>query len=66
MLLYMSDPLHSLPKLLNLLKEFGEISGYKKSKLMPIGKMAGKSLFTNLIPIKVNYNKIKYLGIWIT
>lgn len=70
MLLFVSDPLHSLPRLLDLLKGFGEISGYKvnfqKSELMPLGKTAGEPLFTYPIPFKVNFNKIKYLGIWVT
>ena len=70
MLLFVSDPLHSLPKLLELLKGFGEISGYKvnfqKSELMPIGKTAGEPPFNCPTPFKITNKKFKYLGVWVT
>ena len=46
MLLYLSDPLVSLPKLLHLLETFSVISGYKvhleKSELVPINAASQK------------------------
>lgn len=69
MLLFIVDPSHSLPKILDLLKKFGAISGYRvnfeKSEAMPIGRAIGESS-TVLDPFKLSYNKFKYLGIWIT
>uniref|UniRef100_A0A3B3HQU1 Reverse transcriptase domain-containing protein n=1 Tax=Oryzias latipes TaxID=8090 RepID=A0A3B3HQU1_ORYLA len=68
-LLYISDPLYSLPHLFTLLREFGKISGYKinmhKSELMPINPVALKDV-SNSIPFKLSQHKFKYLGIWIT
>ena len=69
MLLYIKNPSHSLPKVLNLLKAFGTISSYKinfeKSEAMPIGSEIRQS-YTDLHPFKISYDKFKYLGIWIT
>lgn len=69
MLLFISNPSNSLPKLLGVLKEFGTISGYKvnfgKSEAMPLGTITGE-LSSILAPFKLSYNKFKYLGIWIT
>lgn len=69
MLIYMSDPAESLPKMLELLNSFGRISGYKvnmqKSELMPIDPSC--QLSTNQsFSIKICTHKFKYLGIWIT
>uniref|UniRef100_A0A3P8QX47 Reverse transcriptase domain-containing protein n=1 Tax=Astatotilapia calliptera TaxID=8154 RepID=A0A3P8QX47_ASTCA len=69
MLLFISNPSNSLPKLLDVLKEFGTISGYKvnfgKSEAMPLGTITGE-LSSIFAPFKLSYNKFKYLGIWIT
>lgn len=69
MLLYLSEPLSSLPLTLTLLDTFGKISGYKintqKSELMPINPAAKQIVFSSL-PFKISKNKFKYLGIWIT
>lgn len=69
MLLYISDPLISIPKTIDLLNAFGRISGYKinlqKSELMPVNA-AAKSTPPNLIPFKMSTHKFKYLGIWVT
>ena len=69
MLLYLSDPLSSLPLTPGLLDTFGKISGYKvnvqKSEIMTINPAAGRILFDPL-PFKISRNKFKYLGIWIT
>lgn len=68
-LLYISEPLQSLPKLLGLLEDFGKISGYKvnmqKSKLMPINSLTQQTILTSL-PFKLSKDTFKYLGIWIT
>lgn len=68
MLLFISDPLTSLPELSTLLTKFGRLSGYKvnfeKSELMPISSV-DRSYF-GTTPFKFSPNKIKYLGIWVT
>lgn len=68
-LLYISDPLKSLPQILTLLDVFGKISGYKtnmqKSECMPINSAARQIIFSSL-PFKLTKDKFKYLGIWIT
>lgn len=68
-LLYLSQPLSSLPKLVTLLTEFGKISGYKvniqKSELMPVGD--GVSLLSlRSVPFKISIKKLKYLGVWVS
>uniref|UniRef100_A0A8C2L4R0 Reverse transcriptase domain-containing protein n=1 Tax=Cyprinus carpio TaxID=7962 RepID=A0A8C2L4R0_CYPCA len=67
-LLFISDPLSSIPELLILLGKFGRISGYKvnvqKSEMMPVTSLEGK--LTGTVPFKVSLEKFKYLGIWIT
>jgi exonuclease III len=68
-LLYVSEPLKTLPHLLSLLGSFGKISGYKinmqKSELMPINTAARLITF-NSLPFKLSKDKFKYLGIWVT
>ena len=68
MLLFISDPLSSLPELSTLLTKFGRISGYKvnlqKSELMPISSV-DRSYFGS-IPFKFSPKKITDLGIWVT
>lgn len=68
-LLYVSDPLKTLPHLLSLLGSFGKISGYKinmqKSEFMPINTAARLITF-NSLPFKLSKDKFKYLGIWVT
>lgn len=71
MLLYLSQPLSSLPKLVTLLTEFGKISGYKvniqKSELMPVGQPVGVNLLSlRSVPFKISIKKLKYLGVWVT
>uniref|UniRef100_A0AAR2L1I6 Reverse transcriptase domain-containing protein n=1 Tax=Pygocentrus nattereri TaxID=42514 RepID=A0AAR2L1I6_PYGNA len=67
--IYISDPMSSLPELLNALNSFSKISGYKinfeKSKLMPINNV-NMAAIINQFPFKINTNKFKYLGIWVT
>ena len=69
MLLYISQPLSSLPKLMVLLTEFGKLSGYRvnvqKSELMPVGTTDDVTSL-NSLPFKISPKKFKYLGVWIT
>ncbi|KAM7402819.1 hypothetical protein PAMP_018030 [Pampus punctatissimus] len=69
LLLYIRNPLDSLPHILDTLDTFGRISGYKinlqKSELMPINP-AARSISFSSTPFKINIRKFKYLGIWIT
>lgn len=68
-LLFLSDPLTSLPITLNILKKFGNISGFKvnfqKSEIMLVNT-AAKLLNFDSFSLKVNTHRFKYLGIWIT
>ncbi len=69
MLVYLSHPLTSLPALIELLNDFGKISGYKinmqKSELMPLN-FTSHSILSNSFPFKIRTEKFKYLGIWVT
>lgn len=62
----LDTPLHPL---MSLLKQFGQISGYKlnlnKSELFPIGETALALDYTNL-PFKIVDNHFTYLGITVT
>uniref|UniRef100_A0AAR2JMN7 Reverse transcriptase domain-containing protein n=1 Tax=Pygocentrus nattereri TaxID=42514 RepID=A0AAR2JMN7_PYGNA len=55
MILYLSDASTSLPVVLNLLSDFGKISGYRvntqKSELMPINLAARESSFIKSSPL---------------
>ena len=69
LLLYMSDPTLSLPHVLDILKRFGGVSGYKlnlqKSELLPINSKAA-ALPSDLFPFKRVQDGFKYLGIEVT
>lgn len=70
MLLYISQPLSSLPKLMLSLTENGKLSSYRvnilKSKLMPVCTSNSEASL-NSLPFKIKSpKKFKYLGIWIT
>lgn len=68
MLLYTSHLLASLPKLVVLLKEFGQLSGCRvniQRKLMPVGTSNDKTSL-NLLHFKISPKKLKYLGVRIT
>ncbi len=66
MLLFISNPLVSLPKTLNLMGDFGKISGFKvnlqKSEIIPVNA-AAKLLAFNHFSLEVNTNRFKYLGV---
>lgn len=65
----MSNPSTSLPVVLEILKEFGQFSGYKlnlgKSELFPVNNLVGH-LPNNIAPFRRTDTGFKYLGIFIT
>lgn len=67
-LLFISNPLSSIPALLDLLDKFGKLSGYKvnlqKSETFPLTTLEGN--LSGTMPFKCNCVKFKYLGIWVT
>ena len=69
LLLFVSDLDKPFPLVLNLLEEFGQISGYKlnfqKSELMPINAAAMAYPLSDL-PLKTSLEHFKYLGVCIT
>lgn len=69
LLLYISDPEVSIPKVLDLLNLFGSLSGYKlnlgKSILFPINQLAKDSDCSNF-PFKVEKDSFTYLGVKIS
>lgn len=69
LLLFVSEPDRSIPHVLDLLKEFGQVSGYKlnlhKSELLPINSAAIAYPLSKL-PFKTSLNQFNYLGICVT
>lgn len=69
MLLYISDPVTSIAKIVSVLQSFGQISGYKlnlsKSECFPVNKPA-MAIPDQSLPFKISKNGFKYLGINIT
>lgn len=69
LLLYVNDPLSSLPPILSLLDSFSVFSGYKlnisKSEYLPINQQA-IDIPSSLIPFRVAETGMKYLGTIIT
>lgn len=69
LLLFVSDPANSIPSVLTLLSEFGQISGYKlnltKSELMPINNVAS-DVPLSFMPFKASLHSFKYLGVQVT
>ena len=67
LLLYVTNPVTSVPEVLDVLEHFGKISGYKlnynKSEYFPINKTA--ELYPNL-PFKLSANSFTYLGVKVT
>ena len=68
LLLYVSNPSTSLPIILDILKQFGQLSGYKlnfgKSELFAINNLVG-DLPDSTAPFKRVNNCFKYLGVLI-
>lgn len=69
LLLFISNPDTSLPVMLSLLTQFGQVSGYKlnlqKSELFPVNTEALALKYTSL-PFKIVENKFVYLGVTVT
>lgn len=69
LIIYISNPDMSIPKAIELINSFGEISGYKinfnKSILFPINNEA-KQLDLKKFPFKTTYESFKYLGFSVT
>lgn len=69
LLLYVSDPLSSIPHIISTLTSFGSFSGYKlnlqKSECFPINDLARK-ISQALQPLHLATTGFKYLGINIT
>ena len=69
LLLYCSNPLHSVPVALNIIHSFGMVSGYKinltKSILFPVNASASKLPLTQL-PFNVATDSFTYLGVCVT
>lgn len=68
-ILYVADPLNSIPTILSILTHFGELSGYKinyeKSEIFPLNQSA--TLIPALdLPFRVVRKGFKYLGVEIT
>ena len=68
-LLYISEPLKSVPTILNILTQFGKLSGYKtnfdKSEMFPLNQSASLIPVSNF-PFRVVNKGFKYLGVEIT
>ncbi len=64
LLLFVSDTVNSIPPVLTLLSEFGQISGYKipltKSELMPINNAASEIPLSSM-PFKASLHSFKYV-----
>lgn len=63
---YLQNPSTSIPLLLDLLTDFGKISGYKvnwsKTEIMPISRFNSDSL-QNQFNWRWSYSSIRYLGV---
>ncbi len=69
LLLYVTDPIASIPEIIHLLDDFGKFSGYKlnlqKSECLPINQ-SGQKLKQNDLPFHLESSKFKYLGVNVT
>ncbi len=69
LILFISDPVVSVPIILSILNQFGKISGYKinfhKSELFPVNSLAN-NLTHSLFPFRWAAEGFKYLGIFVT
>ena len=69
LLLYVSDPLSNIPRILTVLNSFGRLSGYKlnisKSEYFPINQLAA-DIIPWTIPFKIANSGFRYLGVAIT
>lgn len=69
LIIYISNPDISIPRVIELINSFGGISGYQinfnKSILFPINNKA-RQLDLNKFPFKISYSSFEYLGISVT
>uniref|UniRef100_A0A3P9JW43 Reverse transcriptase domain-containing protein n=1 Tax=Oryzias latipes TaxID=8090 RepID=A0A3P9JW43_ORYLA len=69
LLLYVSDPITSVPIILNILQEYSNISGYKlnyqKSEFLPINDLA-RMIPSSTFPFRWSPGGFRYLGIQVT
>jgi len=69
MLLYVSNPVENVPKIVQNLSAFGNFSGYKlhfsKSLCFPINPLA-LQIKTSSLPFHISQSSFKYLGVHIT
>lgn len=69
LLLYVSDPVSSIPYIVDTLYNFGSFSGYKlnyaKSQCFPINSLA-KNIKNGTLPFPICKSGFKYLGVEIT
>lgn len=68
LLLFISDPVATVPKTIQLLNNFGSFSGYKlnfvKSECFPVNNLALEIRDTHF-PFKMSKTSFKYLGVHI-
>ena len=68
LLIYISDPISSAPKITELLDRFGSFSGYKlnynKSECFPVNDLA-RRIPCNSLPFRISESGFKYLGVHI-
>ncbi len=69
LLLYVTDPIASIPEIIHLLDNFGKLFGYKlnlqKSECLPINQ-SGQKLKQNDLLFHLESSKFKYLGVNVT
>lgn len=69
-LLYVSDPIASIPRILYVLERFGSFSGYKinvlKSECYPVNSLALALPQSDIPSLKFRTSGFKYLGINLT
>ncbi len=69
LLLYVTDPIASIPEIIHLLDDLGKFSGYKlnlqKSECLPINQ-SGQKWKQNDLPFHLESSKFKYLGVNVT
>ena len=66
---FLSNPVTSIPLALDIIEDFGRVSGYKinleKSFIFPINKQARRLSF-QAYPFTTNKDKFTYLGVTVT
>lgn len=66
LLLYVSDPIRSFPIILNIIHQYGSVSGYKinyqKGMLLPVNEPA-RTRSPSIVPFRSLNSSFQYLGI---